>query len=250
MTTRLSLKQTTAAAAGVLLLQAGSAQAQQADEFLGGTFGGSLTMGTDYMFRGLSQTGSEPQLQGDFNWSHSSGFYFGLWSTNTGFGDSPAHIELDPYIGFAGSIGDTGLSYDVGYWYYTYPGSDIDYDFGEAYGYLTYTWRDLSLTGSVWYSDNYFGDDFYVDESLAYHGIVAYQLPMGFSVSGRLGEQTLNEETGQPDMDYVYYDAGVSVDWKGFTADLRWHDTEDVVSALAVEDDADGRWVFSVTRYF
>jgi len=250
MTTRVPLKQTTAAVAGLLLLQAGSAQAQQADQFLGGTFGGSLTMATDYMFRGLSQTGNEPQLQGDFNWSHSSGLYLGLWSTNTSFGDSPAHIELDPYIGFAGGIGDTGLSYDVGYWYYSYPGSDIDFDFGEAYGYLTYTWRDLSLTGSLWYSDNYFGDDFAVDDSLAYHGIVAYQLPMGFSVSGRLGEQTLNEETGQPDMDYVYYDAGVSVDWKGFTADLRWHDTEDVVSALAAEDDADGRWVFSVTRSF
>ncbi len=233
------------------ILTAAGAAAQEADRFAGGTFGGGLTMGTDYMFRGLSQTGNKPQLQGDFNWSHSSGLYLGLWSTNTNFGDSEAHIELDPYIGFAGDIGDTDLSYDVGFWYYTYPGSDIDYDFGEAYGYLTYSLGDLSLTGSLWYADNYFGKDFFDDvSSLAYHGIVAYQLPLGFSVSGRVGEQTFDETNGLTDQDYLYYDIGLSADWKGFAADLRWHDTDDVEPDLAAEEDADGRWVFSVSRYF
>ncbi|HKJ71014.1 MAG TPA: TorF family putative porin [Gammaproteobacteria bacterium] len=249
MTTWLPLKQT--AAAAVLLLPAATAQAQQPDEFLGGTFGGNLTLGTDYMFRGLSQTHNKPQLQGSLSWSHSSGLYLGVWSTNTNFGDSEAHIELDPYIGFAGSIGDSDFSYDVGYWYYTYPGSNIDYDFGELYGNLTYTLGDLSLTGSLWYSDNYFGKDFFDGvSSLAYHGVVAYQLPMGFSVSGRVGEQTFDENSGLPNQDYQYYDAGISANWKGFTADLRWYDTTGVEPQLSVKEDADGRWVFSVTRSF
>src|ERR1043165_6505878 len=37
---------------------------------------------SEYIFRGISQTGGKPAVQGGFDWTHSSGFYFGTWASN------------------------------------------------------------------------------------------------------------------------------------------------------------------------
>ena len=79
--------------------------------------------------------------------STSSGFYIGLWAANVlasntdlgadgaeGGGDdvtSTGSMELDGYLGFAGSFNDDA-GYDIGYIAYTYPGVDA-WDFEELY---------------------------------------------------------------------------------------------------------------------
>jgi len=88
-----------------------------------GTIGGILSMETDCVFRGISQTLEEPQLQVDINWSHKSGWYAGVWSSNTEFGGTGNSMEFDPYLGFSSTIADTNWSYDVGYWHYHFPGA-------------------------------------------------------------------------------------------------------------------------------
>ncbi len=236
--------------------------AEEPDDRGWGELSGSVTLSSDYMFRGISNTSNLPQIQGDMTWAHGSGLYAGVWSSNTNFGGQNNSMEVDPFIGFSRPIGETGLSYDVGYWSYNYPGSradldgdgvaeDADFDYAELYGILSYQIGNVGLTGSLWYADNYFGDDFFDDvSSLAYHAIVSYALPMGVSVSGRVGEQTFDETSGLPDQDYTYYDVGASKAWRGFTFELRWHDTDDVQPELALSEDADGRLVFSITRSF
>lgn len=215
-----------------------------------GSLSGSALLATDYMFRGISNSDHRPQVRVDLTWSHPTGVYAGVWASNTDFGGPGNSMEIDPYIGFASSIADTGLSYDVGYWSYNYPGSQSQLDYGEFYAIGTYTAGDFSVSPSVWYSDNYFGDDFISDElnSLAYDITFAYELPHGVAASARVGEQTFG--SSRSDLDYVYYDVGVSKTLGKFTLGLRWHDTDGVDPDLADPDLADGEAVASLTRNF
>lgn len=238
-------------AVALAALTTGSAVHAQSDEDTSfGTFGGSLTIASDYMFRGVSNSNEEPQVQGDMNWSHGSGVYVGIWTTNTNFGGPGNSMELDPYIGFASSIGDTGLSYDVGYWAYTYPGSQSDFDYSEFYGIGTWTAGDLSISPSVWYTANYFGTDFLDEvEGLAYDLTVSHALPWDMNASARAGKQTFRN--GGDGLDYLYYDVGVTKTAGDFSIGLRWHDTEDAQAALIGDTDlAEGRLVLNVTRSF
>lgn len=229
----------------------GTAQAQSDDEAGFGTFGGSAMISSDYVFRGISNSNEEPQVQVDFNWSHEIGIYTGVWASNTDFGGAGNSMELDPYIGFANTIGDTGFSYDVGYWFYTYPGSESDLNYGEAYAIGTYSQGRFYVSPSVWYADNYFGEDFLDDvHGIAYDVTVGWEFPWQINASARLGEQTFT--SGGDGLDYTYYDIGATKSVAGFDLSLRWHDTDGVEVPAFIVDEAlaDDRIVFSVSRSF
>src|SRR5690606_34996521 len=88
---------------------------------------GSVTVTSDYLFRGVTQTDREPALQGGVTWTAESGFYAGGWGSSISWlADSdPAvssQVELDGFVGYAGSFGDSGVGFDVGANYYWYPG--------------------------------------------------------------------------------------------------------------------------------
>src|SRR6056300_195723 len=85
---------------------------------------------SQYIFRGYTQTHNDPALQGGIDLEHSSGLYAGAWASNISWirdrddtaYDDGASIEMDVYFGYANEIGETGISYDVGYLRYMYPG--------------------------------------------------------------------------------------------------------------------------------
>ena len=210
-----------------------------------GSFGGNATLATDYRFRGISNSNEEPQVLVDFNWSHPAGFYAGVWSSNTDFGGPGNSMELDPYIGYANAIGDTAFSYDVGYWLYTYPGAESDFDYSELYAIGTWSGEQLSISPSVWYADDYFGEDY---SGLAYEVTGAWQLPRDLEVSATVGEQTFGSDADE--FDYVYYNAGITQTLGDWSLDVRWHDTDDVDSGFVDPDLAEGNLVFGVTRTF
>lgn len=218
---------------------------------LPGSISGKLSFATDYIFRGISQTQEKPQLLGQVTWSHDSGLYSGVWSSNTHFGGPGNSIEIDPFIGFARDIGDTSWSYDVGYWHYHYPGARSNIDYGEYYGILSYAVGRLTMEASLWYAPDYFGDDFFGDEpSLAYHGTLTYALPRDYSLSLRAGEQTFDEPDGLRNQDYVYYVLTASKTWDDVTFELAAHDTDNVRSDLAAADQADSRLVARLSFTF
>jgi len=97
-----------------------SAQAAAAAPASPHTISGNMTVGSDYRFRGISQTFKGPTIQGGIDYSHSSGFYVGNWNSNVSntLYASGNQIEMDFYGGWKGSWGDFGL--DVGALYYYY----------------------------------------------------------------------------------------------------------------------------------
>jgi len=114
-----------------------AAQAQGAKAEPDYTLSGNLTIGSDYRFRGFSQTDYQPTIQGGVDFAHKSGFYLGNWNSNvssTLYNGAP--IEMDFYGGYKHSFGDFGL--DVGAIYYYYPGTgeynpDFEPDNFEVY---------------------------------------------------------------------------------------------------------------------
>jgi uncharacterized protein (TIGR02001 family) len=121
------------------------------------SFTGNLTLGSDYRFRGISQTYKLPTVQGGFDYAHSSGVYLGTWMSNVSGNQyaNGAGLEWDMYGGYKGNFTDD-LGYDVGMLYYYYPGAhypnppkNTKYDNLELYGALTYKWFVLKYSHTL-----------------------------------------------------------------------------------------------------
>ena len=186
---------------------------------------GNVALTTDYRFRGISQTDRNPAVQGGFDWAHDSGFYLGTWGSNVDFAGS---LELDYYGGYAHDINDS-LSFDVGAIYYDYPGDGGNLEFWEVYGGLSGDLGPVSLSGTVSYSNDYFGesgDAFYYDLG------ASYELPAEFSLAAHYGYQTIDDGSvkdagffSSNEDNYQDWSIGVSRSFLGVDFDLSYIDT-------------------------
>src|SRR5262245_21693431 len=92
---------------------------------------GSVSYTTDYVFRGISQSGNEGAVQGGLELSCGK-FYVGVAGSSVaayvnGFGS-----EVDIYGGYKTTFGRFAV--DVGFIYYTYPGLNSDANIFELKG--------------------------------------------------------------------------------------------------------------------
>ncbi|WP_144212620.1 TorF family putative porin [Shewanella donghaensis] len=108
---------------------------------------GNIGATSNYLWRGVSQTGDSVAVQGGVDYENESGFYAGTWASNVDFGDGTSY-ELDLYAGYGGSITED-LSYDINYLYYAYPDSPGSVDFGEVSVGLAWKWLDVSYSHTV-----------------------------------------------------------------------------------------------------
>lgn len=129
------------------------------------SFSANVGVFSQYIFRGLTQTDTDPALQGGFDYSHSSGLYAGTWASNISWltdsrnvtGYTSSDIEWDFYGGFKNTFGKSDFGYDVGLLYYMYPGShdpavapgSVKADTLEAYAALSWKWLSLKYSHSL-----------------------------------------------------------------------------------------------------
>lgn len=106
----------------------------------------NVSLVSNYLFRGISQTAGRPAMQGGFDYMHASGFYMGVWGSNVSIlsdkgAASSSSLELDSYVGIKNTI-DPDLSYDLGYLRYAFSGSyqvgAVSPDTKEAYAGFIY----------------------------------------------------------------------------------------------------------------
>ena len=79
---------------------------------------GNITLTSDYVFRGVSQTDENPAVQGGFDVSGDL-LYAGVWGSNANYGDASG--EFDVYVGLTKDLGS--MSVDIGAVHYDYPGN-------------------------------------------------------------------------------------------------------------------------------
>jgi|AntAceMinimDraft_5_1070358.scaffolds.fasta_scaffold99406_2 uncharacterized protein (TIGR02001 family) len=88
----------------------------------------SVTATSEYLFRGLKQTQGDPALQGQLGYDMGNGIYVGAWAssikwTKDGNYMNNNDVETNFWAGYANTLGDTGIGYDVGILQYYYPGT-------------------------------------------------------------------------------------------------------------------------------
>jgi uncharacterized protein (TIGR02001 family) len=186
-----------------------------------GTFSGAVALTSDYVFRGFSQSDEKMALQPALNWTTEAGFHVNLWGSNVDFNDGgEADVEVDVTAGFAGSLDKLG--YDVGVIYYAYPGARgaLNYDYVEGYATLTYDAEAATLTGSAFYSPDFFGG---LDDAVALQGGLAVPVIEGLTFDAQLGVQLLKAASGA---DYLYWNAGLTYSFPWADVGLKYHDTD------------------------
>ena len=191
---------------------------------------GEITVVSDYVFRGFSQTNEEPALQAGLTWEHESGFYIGSWGSSIswlsdGDPDVSSQVEIDVFAGYAAEFGDSGVGYDIGANYYWYPGS---YPPGytspnttELYAGLS--WNVLSAKYSYAVTDLFGIPD--SDGSSALDLGLDWEFESGWSTGVAYGRQWVSGYGGE--LDYDYWKVGVAKSFdNGFGIGVEWHDTD------------------------
>lgn len=220
---------------------------------------------SQYVSRGFTYSHEEPVIQGGIEYRHPNGWYGGLWVSNVSSATiNNASWETDPYGGYSGSIGD--LSYDVGFWRWTFPGgkynvSRVKYDTLEVYAGATYRflnikyWRELS---------DYFGYNSHSavpDLGVAPNGNskasryieanLNFELPEGFSLGFHVGHQAIRNYEK-----FNFTDYKISIDkdlGNGCLASVAYSDTN---ANATLYTDAQGlntthsKWLASIKRTF
>src|SRR4051812_36601026 len=161
------------------------------------TLTGNFGMYSQYIFRGLTQTGRKPAAQGGFDFAHESGFYAGTWASNISwlkenatnavpgtvqgtYGEGGS-LEWDFYGGYKWNL-PHDFVVDLGTLYYWYPGSINTNPAAAPSGtpkadtweiYVAPSWKWLSLKYSYSIKSDTFGvkdskGTSYLDLSAAY----------------------------------------------------------------------------------
>jgi uncharacterized protein (TIGR02001 family) len=219
----------------------------------GSPFSGNVSLTTDYLYRGITQTNHEGAIQGGFDYANPNGFYVGVWGSNISWlytvqgysTSSGASLELDTYAGYSGSFA-TDFSYNVGFLRYNYGGDSTgvtNADTNELYGSIG--WKTVSLkysrsTGNLFGFANSSGSG-YVDLSGSY----TLEEP-GIVLGAHYGKQTIHG-TVNTGWDYSDYNIYVSKDFSGYGVKLLYSSTN-VDKAIWGDSPGKGEAVLSVSH--
>jgi len=122
------------------------------------TFTANIGLFSEYIFRGVTQTGGEPAVQGGFDYSHTpTGLYAGTWASNVSWLQDfryyeQSSIEWDFYGGIKRNFGSSDFYWDVGTLYYWYPRGD---KFPGAATWSPNTWEVYAGAGWKWLGVKY-----------------------------------------------------------------------------------------------
>lgn len=235
----------------------------------------NVALVTNYLYRGISQTGGKPAIQGGFDYAHASGFYAGVWSSSISWISdeslaSNAGLELDTYFGFKNSFA-TDFNYDVGFLRYNYPakypspmnniiGSTpfAKADTNEIYGLIGWKWFTLKYSDSL--SDTFgvpnASGTSYIDLSASYP--IA---DTGITLGAHYGKQSYKGSTTDAlkaagaDPTYSDYKLSVTKDFSGYAVGLAYSSTNAEKGSgkfyyVAGNDLGKGTAVLSVTHSF
>ncbi len=228
------------------------------------TITSNVSLVSDYLYRGISQTGANPAIQGGFDVAHASGVYVGVWGSNIswlsdGGVAANASVELDTYFGFRSSFA-TDFSYDVGYLRYNYPGeytpSATKADTDEIYGLVGYKWVTLKYSHSL-------GDTFGIADAGGTSYIelnASYPVSdTGITLGAHYGKQTYKGapadalEAAGTTATYTDYKLSATKDFSGFILGLAYSKTNTPVggwNTVLGNDLGKGTAVLSLARSF
>jgi len=218
----------------IAMAVAGMSSVASAENPMGLEFGADVALTSNYVFRGFSESGEEPSIQGTFSASHGSGIYASLFAASVDNGGyyvgSPTEVTYT--LGWGGDVGPVGL--DLGLNQYTYPGHvSPDPDTTEFFIGVSKDFGVLSAGLSYAYADDWYnlGDNSYWNLSA--------EAPVGdFTVFGHYGYTDRDDGAASVNTgEYSDWLIGVSTELGGFGFALTFTDTDDAEDVNATNED-------------
>lgn len=196
-----------------------SAALAEVDESLPGEFSANVSITSNYLYRGISQSAEGPALQGGFDYEVDK-FYAGAWASSVEWTDTS--LEIDYYAGFTPSY--ENFNFDIGVIYYTYPDapSDPKQNFVELYAGVSTTIEDLVEVGvSVAYSPEFYGET-----GATFYPALDVSAPFAeiFSAGFHYGYQSFSDFD---DASYSEYNFSVTASFEGFDFTVGYSDTSE-----------------------
>ncbi|MGI9272727.1 MAG: TorF family putative porin [Woeseiaceae bacterium] len=200
---------------------------------------------TDYMFRGVSQTGSDPALQASVSVDTDNGWYGYLWASNVDYVQPPepddgVRSELNIFIGHNWTVSER-LQADLAWVRYVTPSAHEDMDYDEWFGTVTLDDRH-ALT--VTYSDDVYGSG---APSWHYLAATSFDLPAEVTLELHVGSVDLRDAYGES---YEYGGASLVRSFGVLTAKLDYLQTSSNAKRVSEESLIKPRVVLTVGLNF
>jgi len=211
---------------------------------------GDLTVSTEWLDRGVSQTAGKPAIQAGMELAADAGVYAGVWGSNVDFGDCCSErVQFDWTLGLARPRG--GLKWDAGLTWSSFPGTSQDLDFAEYH--VGLAWSDYGIQANFTPDFANLGRELWYVElngafALPWHEL-RLLLHAGYTHGSAAHERYLDQTGLRP-----YWDWQISLerDFGPVTATLGWADTDmggQFRSRGPVEHN-DGRLFFTLSASF
>jgi uncharacterized protein (TIGR02001 family) len=187
-------------------LVAASSVGQMANAEVSANFGAT----SNYLWRGVTQSGNAPSVSGGLDYSDESGIYAGTWVGTVDWTDETSDskgAEVDVYLGYGGEVDN--FAYDVGYVYYYYPATGYeDSNFGELY----FNGSFGAFGFGVAYTVNSDADDDvpFGNGDLYYNVSYGFELPNEFGLGFTYGYYDFDTPDSVGDLDYKHFQSDLT----------------------------------------
>lgn len=188
---------------------------------------GIVTGSTNYVGRGYTKSNNGLAFQGNLDYQHSSGFYFGAFASSVNFGDrgykNSAKVEFVPYLGVTHALAGN-WQVEVQWARYLYDGKIFgrQADYNE-FQFLLHYHDLLTVRASV-------SDDFYGQEKVTgdYEATIRFPITDYLEISSGIGYSQVEQVL---EYDYLYWNAGFTARHKFIAADLRYMQSYEITVA-------------------
>ena len=189
-------------------------------------FFANVTLNSNWVWRGLTQSDYKPAIQAGFEYTDKSGFYLGSWSSSTRWVSDGGYAQLAPlavdfYVGLKREWIAKGFATDIGFVQHVYLTSGINSGYtnpatGEVYISQGFAFGPVDGTAKFFYAiSNAFGiansvGSYYLEFNVNYETGF-----LGLILNSHVGYQKINGQTyevGQPSYSYADWFLGISKD--------------------------------------
>ena len=178
---------------------------------------GSLSVVSDYRYRGVSLSDNDPAAQGSINYDDARGFYAGAFVSTARFAfQSSSELQAIGFFGYAWRL-PSGVSGDVGADYVLFTRTH-DYAYPEVY---------LGFASGIWSGRLYFAPRYYVRDGNAIYGEVNAAQPLSDRLrvivhGGVLWSKSDNPYDGSGERATFDARVGLGIDLDRFSVELSW----------------------------
>lgn len=213
-------------------------------------WGGSVALTSNYLLRGISQTGGSGALQGDLHYHTPGGWVAGLWASSIELNPEDGKTaEINGYAGYAWRIApDWSAQLSANHYAYPWNQPPRFYDYDELVAGAAY--RDL-VFASASFSPNT-SQESALGTSRS-HTATSYELALRWPLQGTLaalagiGHYALSGSHGGG---YWYWSTGVGYDFEPWHLDISYFGTSAGARVFSNEDISPDHWAATIMWRF